>query len=45
MVNKSTLISKIADLLKKRINGISDIGRINKEGIRIVIELKGRSSK
>ena len=42
MVNKSTLISKIADLVKeKRIIGISDIrDESNKEGIRIVIELK-----
>jgi DNA gyrase subunit A len=42
MVNKSTLISKIADLVKeKRIIGISDIrDESNKDGIRIVIELK-----
>ena len=42
MVNKSTLISKIADLVKeKRIIGISDLrDESNKDGIRIVIELK-----
>ncbi|MBW6441803.1 DNA gyrase subunit A [Patescibacteria group bacterium] len=42
MVNKSTLISKIADLVKeKRIVGISDLrDESNKDGIRIVIELK-----
>ena len=42
MVNKSTLISKIADLVKdKRIEGISDLrDESNKQGIRIVIELK-----
>jgi len=42
IVNKSTLISKIADLVKeKRIIGISDIrDESNKDGIRIVIELK-----
>ena len=42
MVNKSTLISKIADLVKdKRVEGISDLrDESNKQGIRIVIELK-----
>ena len=42
MVNKSTLISKIADLVKdKKIEGISDLrDESNKQGIRIVIELK-----
>ena len=42
MVNKSTLISKIADLVKdKRIEGISDLrDESNKQGLRIVIELK-----
>ena len=42
MVNKSTLISKIADLVKdKKFEGISDLrDESNKEGIRIVIELK-----
>jgi DNA gyrase subunit A len=41
-VNKATLIAKIADLIKdKRIEGISDLrDESNKEGIRIVIELK-----
>jgi len=42
MVNKSTLISKIADLVKeKRIVGISDLrDESNKDGLRISIELK-----
>jgi DNA gyrase subunit A len=42
MINKSTLIAKIADLVKdKRIDGISDLrDESNKEGIRIVIELR-----
>ncbi len=42
MVNKALLIAKIADLVKeKRIIGISDLrDESNKEGIRIVIELK-----
>ena len=42
MVNKSTLISKIADLVKtKKISGISDLrDESNKDGVRIVIELK-----
>ena len=42
MVNKATLISKIADLVKdKRILGIADLrDESNKDGIRIVIELK-----
>ena len=42
MVNKSTLISKIADLVKdKRIEGISDLrDESNKQGLRIVVELK-----
>lgn len=41
-VNKSTLISKIADLVKeKRIIGISDLrDESNKDGIRIMIELR-----
>lgn len=41
-VNKSNLISKIADLVRdKKIAGISDIrDESNKDGIRIVIELK-----
>ena len=42
MVNKSTLLSKIADLVKKKkIVGISDLrDESNKEGLRIYIELK-----
>ncbi len=42
MINKSTLVTKIADLIReKRIEGISDLrDESNKEGIRIVIELK-----
>jgi DNA gyrase subunit A len=42
MINKSTLIAKIADLVKdKRIEGISDLrDESNKEGIRIVVEVK-----
>lgn len=42
MVNKATLIAKIADLVKeKRITGIYDIrDESNKDGIRIVVELK-----
>ncbi len=42
MVNKSTLISKIADLVKdKKIVGISDLrDESNKDGLRISIELK-----
>jgi len=42
MVNKSTLISKIADLVKeKRIVGIADLrDESNKDGIRIAIELR-----
>lgn len=41
-VNKSTLIEKIAELVvEKRIEGIRDVrDESNKEGIRIVIELK-----
>lgn len=41
-VNKATLIAKIAQLYKdKKIEGISDIrDESNKEGIRIIIELK-----
>jgi DNA gyrase subunit A len=41
-VNKSTLIAKIADLVKlKRVEGISDLrDESNKKGMRIVIELK-----
>lgn len=44
-VNKSSLISKIADLVKdKRIEGISDLrDESNREGIRVVIELKKKS--
>jgi DNA gyrase subunit A len=42
-VNKAALIAKIADLVKdKRIQGIKDIrDESDKEGIRVVIELKG----
>ena len=42
MINKSTLIAKIADLVKdKKIEGIADLrDESNKEGIRIVVELK-----
>ncbi|MFC1700234.1 DNA gyrase subunit A [Patescibacteria group bacterium] len=42
MVNKSTLLAKIADLVKKKkIVGISDLrDESNKEGMRIVVELK-----
>lgn len=42
MVNKSTLLSKIAELVKrKKIVGISDLrDESNKEGLRIYIELK-----
>lgn len=41
-VNKSTLIEKIADLVKeKKVEGIRDLrDESNKEGVRIVIELK-----
>jgi DNA gyrase subunit A len=41
-VNKSNLISKMADLVRdKKINGISDIrDESNKDGIRVVIDLK-----
>ncbi len=41
-VNKSTLIEKIADLVKeKKIEGIRDLrDESNKEGVRIVIDLK-----
>src|SRR3989339_663320 len=41
-VNKATLISKIADLVKnKKVEGISDLrDESNKDGIRIMIELK-----
>lgn len=41
-VNKAALVEKIADLVKeKKIEGISDLrDESNKEGIRIVIELK-----
>ena len=44
-VNKSTLIEKIADLVKeKRIDGISDIrDESNRNGVRIVIELRSNS--
>jgi len=42
MINKSTLIAKIADLVKdKKIEGVSDLrDESNKQGIRVVIELK-----
>jgi DNA gyrase subunit A len=42
MVNKSTLLEKIADLVReKKIEGIRDLrDESNKEGVRIVIELK-----
>ena len=42
MVNKSEMISQIADLVRdKKINGISDIrDESNRKGIRIIIELK-----
>jgi len=42
-VNKSTLIEKIADLVKnKKIDGISDIrDESDRHGVRVVIELKG----
>jgi DNA gyrase subunit A len=42
MVNKSTLMTEIADLVKdKRIEGISDLrDESDKEGMRIVVELK-----
>jgi len=42
MVNKAEMISNIADMVSdKKINGISDIrDESNREGIRIVIELK-----
>src|SRR4029078_6045927 len=41
-VNKSTLIEKMADLVReKRVEGIKDIrDESNKEGVRVVIELK-----
>ena len=43
MVNKANLIIKIAELVKlKKIDGITDIrDESNREGIRVVIELKG----
>jgi DNA gyrase subunit A len=42
MVNKSTLLEKIADLVReKKLEGIRDLrDESNKEGVRIVIELK-----
>ncbi|MBU0667645.1 DNA gyrase subunit A [Patescibacteria group bacterium] len=42
MVNKATLVTKIADLVRdKKINGISDVrDESNREGMRVVIELK-----
>lgn len=42
MVNKATLVSKIADLAKeKKIEGLADLrDESNKDGLRIVIELK-----
>ncbi|MGC8688175.1 MAG: DNA gyrase subunit A [Candidatus Micrarchaeia archaeon] len=42
MVNKATLIQKIAELVKnKKIQGISDLrDESNKDGVRIVIELR-----
>ncbi len=44
-VNKSDLVGKIADLVKeKKIDGITDIrDESNREGIRIVIELRANS--
>lgn len=44
-VNKSDLVAKIADLVKeKKIDGITDIrDESNREGIRIVIELRANS--
>jgi DNA gyrase subunit A len=44
-VNKSTLVTKIADLVRdKKIVGISDVrDESNREGIRVVIELKKES--
>lgn len=44
-VNKSTLVEKIADLVKsKRIDGISDLrDESDRRGMRIVVELKGNS--
>lgn len=44
-VNKSSLIEKIADLVKeKRLEGISDIrDESNRTGVRVVIELKNNS--
>lgn len=44
-VNKADLVSKIADLVKdKKIDGITDIrDESNREGIRIVIELRANS--
>ncbi len=44
-VNKADLVTKIADLVKeKRIEGISDIrDESNRNGIRIVVDLKGNS--
>jgi len=44
-VNKSVLISKIADLVKeKRLDGISDLrDESDRNGVRIVIELKSNS--
>ena len=41
-MNKRTLIEKIADLVRdKKVEGISDLwDESNREGIRIVIELK-----
>ncbi len=42
MVNKSTLLAKIADLVKsKKLEGISDLrDESNRKGMRVVIELK-----
>ena len=44
-INKSTLVTKIADLVRdKKIKGITDIrDESNREGIRIVVELKKES--
>lgn len=44
-VNKSTLVEKIAELVKtKRIEGISDLrDESDRRGMRIVVELKGNS--
>jgi len=45
LVNKAELVAKIADLVRdKRVDGITDIrDESNREGIRVVIELKASS--